>query len=348
MNQDTPRALRWTIRLLSLLLFVLFLWLEGFVVSDLDRRPGPDRGEVVRERVDPAARQRVDQLQAEIVGLEQEVTRLQGVKANRLETRDSAKATLNQFASQHRVELERGAVSGALTEALDGARKSFLEASQAFEEANGRIGEIQQQVFGLQLAAKEARSVVVDQEAKAGREWQALYERHRFLIACLKMSFVVPLFLVAAWLTSRRKGSLLQPVFRALLVASFTWVGVVMHQHFPREFFKYIAIGVAIAIVVAFLVRSLRNAARPHDDILLRRRREAYQGHRCPDCAYPMPDETGEAMSCASCGAVLFHRCDACGEVRHGLLPHCRSCGAETGRWRGRAAEGVEVAEAAG
>jgi heme exporter protein D len=340
MNQDTPRSLRWTIRLLTLVLFVLFLWLEGFVVSDLDRRPGPDRAKTIAMVVDAQVRDRAQALRGEIGGLQRETARLEQVKANRLETRDAANQTLNQFASQHRVELERGGeVSPQLTAALDGARASFLAASGAFEEANARIGEIQQQVHGLQLELSEVQEVLAGQEREGGWYWQREQERHRFLIACLKLAFVVPLFLLAAWLSAKRRGSLIQPVHRALLVASFLWIGMVMHQHFPKEFFKYIAIGVAIAIVAAFLVHALRNAARPHDDVLLRRRREAYQGGRCPECAYPMPEETGEAMSCAACGTTLFHRCEVCGEVRHGLLPHCRSCGAETELWRGKERE---------
>ena len=340
MTQDTPRTLRWTIRLLSLLLFVLFVWLEGFVVADLDRRPGPDKDEFMQAQVEPGVREQAARLRGEIQAQTQEIERLEGVKANRLETRDAANATLDQFASQHRVELEQdGEVSEALTAALDGARASFLAASQAFEEANARIGEIQQQVYRLELDLAAAQEALEGQQARARKEWGVVQKQHRFVIACLKLGFVVPLFLVAAWLTARRRASLIQPVYRALLVSSFGWVGMVMHQHFPEEFFKYIAIGVAIAIVVAFLVRSLRNAARPQTDVLLKRRREAYQGRRCPDCAYPTPEETGEAMSCASCGAVLFHRCEACGEVRHGLLPHCRCCGAETALWRGGAAD---------
>ena len=133
MTQDTPRTLRWTIRLLSLLLFVLFVWLEGFVVADLDRRPGPDRDEFMQAQVEPGVREQAARLRGEIQAQTQEIERLEGVKANRLETRDAANATLDQFASQHRVELEQdGEVSEALTAALDGARASFLAASQAF------------------------------------------------------------------------------------------------------------------------------------------------------------------------------------------------------------------------
>ena len=33
---------------LIIVLFVLFVWLEGFVVADLDRRPGPDKDEFMQ------------------------------------------------------------------------------------------------------------------------------------------------------------------------------------------------------------------------------------------------------------------------------------------------------------
>ena len=68
---------------------------------------------------------------------------------------------------------------------------------------------------------------------------------------------------------------------------------------------------------------------------LLRRRREAYQTQRCPDCAYPVPEESGKAMACAACGVDLYTACPSCDEMRHELLPHCRHCGAESTKWLG-------------
>ncbi|MBL6720017.1 MAG: hypothetical protein ISQ08_01260 [Planctomycetes bacterium] len=336
MNENTPRGLRWTIRGLSVLLLFLFIWLEGFIVGDIDRMEGPSARAFTEATVEPETRERAQSLQVSISSLEREIARLEELKANRIETRDSANATLNQFKSQYQFAIERNEQpSEALTAALDKAQASFLEASSAFEEANQRIAELQEQIHLARVEAAIAERALQGEQARGDSEYRKAYAAHRFKVAAFKMLVVVPLFLGAAFLTARRKGSMFGPIHRALLVATFWWVGVVMFEHFPKEYFKYIAIGAATLIVLAFLVRSLRNAAKPQDEVLLRRRREAYQAGRCPECAYPIPQETGQPMACASCGSDLFEQCGSCDAVRHALLPNCRSCGTATQRWRG-------------
>ncbi|MDP6850056.1 MAG: hypothetical protein QF524_03855, partial [Planctomycetota bacterium] len=105
--------------------------------------------------------------------------------------------------------------------------------------------------------------------------------------------------------------------------------GLVMHEHFPSEFFKYIAIAAGIAIVLAFLVRSLRSASKPQPAALLNRRREAYHRGNCPECAYPFPAKHGATFTCPSCGTGLFSKCQSCGESRHDLLRYCTNCGSD-------------------
>lgn len=334
MNENTPRTLRWTIRLLSAVLLLLFVWLEGFVVADIDSLPGPDRAALLESSVDADLSERSKDLQLQIIKLEARVAQLEELKGNRTEARNSADATLRQFTEQHRFELEQGnQPSEVLVGALDAARTSFLEASRSFEEANAQVASLQQQLNELRGERDSLEERIADQRKLGQEEFQELWETHRYKVAALKLVFVVPLFLLAAQQSSRRRGTLLEPFTRALLLASFWWIGVVMHQHFPADFFKYIAILAAIAIVSVGLMRSLRTASRPRPDVKLRRRREAYEHHRCPECAYPVPEETGEAMSCAACGVDLFVACESCGKIRHALLPHCRHCGAESGRW---------------
>jgi anaerobic selenocysteine-containing dehydrogenase len=125
-----------------------------------------------------------------------------------------------------------------------------------------------------------------------------------------------------------------------------------MFEHFPRDFFKYIAMTAAVSIVLAFLVWLLRSAGRPNPATQLKRHREAYAGQRCPNCAFPIggvarlrgrkarrapaigvpfaPAEASEESKtrhCPSCGVSLFEKCEACGATRHSLLPFCERCG---------------------
>ena len=63
-------------------------------------------------------------------------------------------------------------------------------------------------------------------------------------------------------------------------------VWLVMWDHFPRNFFKYVAILEAIGILGAFLTWAIRSSTRPRKATLLKRHREAYQNHRCPACDF--------------------------------------------------------------
>lgn len=339
MNANTPLMLRWTIRLLSVLLFFLFLWLQGFVVGDIHDIEGPDRSEIEDQAVDGQLVRRSSSLQAQQGELGREIQRQEEIKANRRETMSVAQQTWNQIAQEHRRELDAGRQpSEDLAVTLEEAQDRYLQATATFEEANNTVGSLQQQLHALALEREQIEADLKPQRRKAGQAFDDQYERHRWKLASLKLAFVVPLFLLAAWLVAKRRESLLQPIFKALLVSSFCWLVLVMFEHFPADLFKYIAIAAAIFIVLGFLIRSLRSTARFEEakksvSSLLRRRREAYQANRCPECAFPIPEETGGAMSCASCGVALYSPCSECGTVRHELLPHCRHCGLETHRW---------------
>jgi len=126
-----------------------------------------------------------------------------------------------------------------------------------------------------------------------------------------------------------------------------------MHEHFPRRYFKYVLIGVALALVVRVLVGLLRTVAHPKFEWLLKQYREAYEHHLCPICSYPIrrgplkylfwnrrsvgklrlpaadPTAPEETYICPACGTSLYETCPSCGGVRHALLPVCPRCGAQ-------------------
>jgi predicted RNA-binding Zn-ribbon protein involved in translation (DUF1610 family) len=133
----------------------------------------------------------------------------------------------------------------------------------------------------------------------------------------------------------------------ALLAKAF----VVMHEYFPREYFKYVLIGSSLAVIGFLLARLLKMVAEPGKDARLKQSREAYESFHCPVCQFPIrrgplkfmswsprslrktslpivnaPDEP---YTCPSCATALYEKCANCGAIRHGLLPACEHCGAE-------------------
>lgn len=126
-----------------------------------------------------------------------------------------------------------------------------------------------------------------------------------------------------------------------------------VHEYFLSRYIKYVLIGGLLIVVVRLLVYFIRTIAFPKTQWLVKQYREAYERFLCPVCEYPIrigprrflfwtrqtvnkvPVPAGdgggeeESYSCPSCGSTLFEECSVCNNIRHGLLPHCRHCGAE-------------------
>jgi predicted RNA-binding Zn-ribbon protein involved in translation (DUF1610 family) len=353
-----PRSIRWGSYLLSTLLMFLFVWLLGFVLDDIGDIEGPDRSAVMAEHVDGQLRTRQTELSGQIAEIETQVARQEELQADLKRSMDNARETMQQMMDLHRLSLERQVTpSETEKEALATAQQRFLAAQDRFELANAEIAASNETRFGLRQELQSVQSQISEQERPAQIEYERRRRAHEFKLATLKLSFILPLFLIAAWLFSRHRTSAYRSILLAALVASFWKVGQVMFDHFPREFFKYIAIVAAIAIVLAFLIWMLRKAARPNRALILDRYREAYRAHLCPVCAYPIargplrfalwtrrgprastvngetPAEGDGAArapyACPSCGTTLFAGCRSCGEQRHTLLPFCEHCGDE-------------------
>jgi predicted RNA-binding Zn-ribbon protein involved in translation (DUF1610 family) len=187
-------------------------------------------------------------------------------------------------------------------------------------------------------------------------EYNRLVRRREILAAFLKLAILLPALVAAVWLFVRKRSGAFAPVVYAFDVAVLWRMILVIHEHFPKEYYKYVYVVASIAAVVSLLRLLIRSLTRPSPAMLLKRRREAYRKGQCPVCAYPIARgeearlvQTARALGarrvqvllsgenseespyvCPSCGERLFEECPSCREIRHALLPHCRHCGAET------------------
>ena len=160
--------------------------------------------------------------------------------------------------------------------------RGFYDAQDKFESANETITTLNSERHQLNQSIEANGKELSEFENKASTEYNAAFRSHQLKIAALKLAVVVPLLFFSAWLVRRKRGSMYQPFHWAALCSTFWMTWLVMWDHFPRDFFKYIAILAAILILGAFLVWAIRSATRPRRDIVIRRHREAYQNHRCP------------------------------------------------------------------
>ncbi|MDP6540705.1 MAG: zinc ribbon domain-containing protein, partial [Planctomycetota bacterium] len=260
---------------------------------------------------------------------EAEVGRHVEVQDTLLASMDVARETMQEMTGLHRLSIEQGIAPSAEREsALAEAQARFIAAQGAFEKANARIGDLNAEAYRVSGDLEDARELIGEQRTPADDAYSQALDEHRLAVAAWKLGFIVPIFALASWLFTRSRDSRHRPIFLAFMLASFLNLGLVMHDTFPEEYFKYIAICAGIIAVLAFLARVLGSAAQPQPALLLKRRRESYFKSQCPECAYPFPSERGDTFFCPACGSGLFESCGSCSASRHRLLPHCQTCGA--------------------
>jgi len=341
----------------SLVLTLLLIWALAFVVNDIGRIPGPDYSKIEKQYVDQSLVDLVKNLEKQRVGIESQIKNQREIQELlRTSTRNS-RETMTQLLEMRKQSLQQNVTpTGKEQEVLAESETRFLENQKKFQEANEKITSLSEEQRALREKLKETRDQIDSRKKPARKEYDKLKKRHAILVASLKLAVLVPLLLLTAWLVLRFKTSVYAPIARSALAASFLETAVVMHRYFPSEYFKYIAVGFSIAVVVAFLVHLIRLVSAPKKDWLLKQYKEAYRKGVCPVCAYPIErgglrpalppvrrglqvvllgsGETGgnkeTAYVCPGCGEQLYEECDHCGEIRHSLLPHCRSCGHES------------------
>lgn len=353
-KQKGPWTHRTLVFVFSVLFAILVYWLMGFVVRDIATWPGPDYASVQARIVDPelVTRQRTIQSQIE------EVTRSIDSRRQRQGVlRDSttnSERTMNQLADLQRLALEKGLTpTPDEIEALAQSQKLFLANQARYQEFNDEIAALNESRDQLQDQVRRVQKEIDELTPAVQKEYSTLATRHQLKVAAVKLGVLGPLALAAGWLFLRKRGSLYAPLIYGFALAVLVKVGAVMHEHFPRRYFKYVLILVAIAVVARVLVYLLRAMAHPKLDYLLKQYREAYERFLCPICGFPIrrgplkylfwtrstvkklqvPMEgrlaPEEAYVCPACSTRLFEECPSCRHIRHSLLPACVHCAAE-------------------
>ena len=333
-------------------LAILIYWLLSFVLSDIGKWPGPDYAKLEQEMIDTRLldheQELADQIQAAHREMQDQQQRQQILRAST----EESQRTMNQLLDFQRLNLEKGVQpSEDEQKALAESERLFLANQREFQQLNARIGELNERLRDLREQQRLHESQLAEAREPVHTRWQQLQAAHEWKVAAVKLAVLVPLLLAAVIFFWKGRQSIYAPLVYAAGGALVIKVGQVMHHYFPTAFFKYILVGVAIAVVLRILVALLRMAAFPRSDWLLKQYREAYQRFVCPVCDYPIrrgplkyafwsrrtvrkllsgpagPVEPDAPYTCPLCGTRLFEECGSCGAVRHSLLPACERCG---------------------
>lgn len=334
----------------SVLLCVLLFWLIGFVLSDIGRWERPDFEALEDEYIPQQLEDEQENLNKEKNRLDLQIRHQQEAQEILQTSMNSSEQTMKQFLEIHRLSLEKGIQpTEEQQRALSDSESLYLENQRKFQEANQQVAQLRSSMQSIEDQLEEIKTQLNEKRIPLNEEYDRLRERNRFIIATVKLALLIPVLLLISWLVKYKKGTTYAPLYYAAFVAVLLRTLLVMHQYFPKEFFKYLILAAAIVVVMMLLVHLIRIAASPKRDWLLKRYKEAYRKRICPVCSMaiekgnmkflPKPsrfapvqspqENMNDAYTCPACGTTLFEECEQCHTIRHSLLPHCEGCGAE-------------------
>lgn len=346
----------WTHRLLVYFFTVLFgllvYWLLGFVMRDIGTWPGPDYTAVEKRLSDLGLTQEATGVQKQIDETKRAIENRQQRQKVLRDSTSNSERTMNQLLELQKLTLQKGLTpSSDETKALAESQRLFLVNQTKYQEMNDQIATLSEQLGELENRRRSVQEKLDARQPDIQKEFVRLRSRHQFKLAALKLAVLLPLLALAVWLFLRWRGSLYASLSYGFGLALIVKVGMVMHEHFPRRYFKYVLIVIAIALVARVLIYLLRSRAYPKLDWLLKQYREAYEHFLCPVCNHPIrrgplkhlfwtraslkklhvpvnaADAGDEPYTCSVCATVLFEECPGCKHIRYSLLPACSHCG---------------------
>ena len=344
-------GVRFFILLLGIVLGVLFFWLLSFIEGDIGRIKRPDSGQVRSRFVDAAKDKQAEELKKEIERLNRRIQTLTEQQRLLAAGTGSLQNTISQLLTIQKESLEKN------VKFSEKSRQTLLESQTAFLENQEKYQACNQDIAAVTATVRDAEDLragivndIREKEARANQEFQVLYKKYQLRVAAMKLAFLIPVLVAAAFLFLRFRTGPYWALVWAGFLASFIKVAMVAHEYFPGRYFKYIALLVVIGIVLRFLIYLIKMIVAPKTDLLIKQYQQHYDRCLCPVCAKPI--RTGplrfigalgrkarvlagqtvgtqrqEPDTCPVCGPGLYHKCSACGNVRHTLLPYCEHCG---------------------
>ncbi len=345
---------RFLIWAFSVALSLLFFWLLGFILQDIGRLRGPNWDEFETQRLDPELRKSSERLSSELADINREIQNQERRQSLLRDSTANSQKTLSQLLELQRMSLEqKGALPEVQQKALADSQQLFLDNQKKDLEFNDSLASLHERQSNLMEEQRKNDEKLNEALVPLRTDFNQLERRHRLRVAAIKIGVLTPLVVLGGWLFARNRSSPYPPMVYAFGVAVLAKAFVVMHEYFPSEYFRYILILSALAVIGWLLARLLSIVARPSRDTRLKQYRESYDAFLCPVCQYPirrgplrfmswtsrslrraskpLVGVSDEPYTCPSCATTLFEKCPSCTGTRHSLLPACEHCGAAKG-----------------
>lgn len=361
--QPTPAApwiYRFAVKAFTMLLAVLLFWLLGFLVNDIGSIRGPDYAAIEKQMIDASAVARQATLERDLATVGRTIARLREKQQVLAAGTQGLERTMQQILELQKLSIEKElTVSTEQTAAFQESMEAFLANQKSYQTLNDEVAIEVDNQSRLQEQLRLAGEELARQRQPVNTEFQRLWKGHNNRLAAYKLLLLIPLFFAGGFLVLRRRGHAYFPLFLAFAGAVSCKMALVIHEHFPSRYFKYIVLVACLAAATRILVFFIRSIAAPRSDRLIRQYREAYERFLCPICEHPIRRGPmrflywnrrsirklsasastalcaggGESADdaryiCPSCSTLLFEECHECQRTRHALLPYCEHCGA--------------------
>ena len=203
---NAPWPLRLAIGFLSLLLTLFFIWLLSFMLNDIGDLPGPDYNTIQKSHVPEEKLNEANNLATQLVGVEKRIKRQEEIQGTLQQSMRNAETALTKIADLQRLSIEGGGKPSEVDQqAMENARSRFYTAQDEYESANETITtlnderhQIKQSIAGIDADLRQFKN-------KSQAEYNDARRSHDLKIASLKLVFVVPLLLLAAWLVKKAR-----------------------------------------------------------------------------------------------------------------------------------------------
>lgn len=339
--QKGPASHRALILFLNILLAVLVYWLLGFILDDIGAQSGPSWKKIQAQFQNATLLKKQTESQNEMQTLSATINAQREKQALLQNNIQSYRDTMNQLLDLQKTSLQKGAVfSNEAQQNLSQATKLYLNNQQDFQSLNVLIVQENEKLQSIQKNNQDTNTQLEKQNNQASEQYNKLIQQHNIKLALIKLLVLVPLLIVAAYFLKTKKESVYRSSIFAVSIALLIKIMMVMHEHFPSRFFKYILIVILILLVARVLQGLFRMRIKPQANWLQKQYKEAYKKLLCPICDFPIRPGSLKfsALSaeenimlvdycCPSCGTHLFNQCGHCGHVRHSLLSFCEFCG---------------------
>ncbi|MFC1781504.1 hypothetical protein ACFLZ8_04520 [Planctomycetota bacterium] len=348
---------RFFIIVLGLILGVLLFWLLGFLTEDIGSLPGPDFSQVRARFVDTTLEEKEKSLEEILADVKVNIKNKREQQDIINNSTENLQNTINQLLSIEKQNIEQNlTLSSEQLQILTQSQAMFIKNQEQYQVLNTEIFDLSEQQRQLDKDLTLFSGQIETQLNSAQYENNQLQRKHRLKMAVLKLAVVIPLFLISAWFFIRKRSGVFGPIVYAVFIAALIRISLIVHEYFPRKYFKYIALLVVLGIILKLLICLLKTVVSPKESRILKQHQEAYDKSNCPSCNKPirigplryavsrkqvglfLAEQGGqihkqEVYNCPSCGTQLYEKCDKCSDIRHSLLPFCEHCGNEKANW---------------